>query len=58
MMRCTATDEKTNALYRDQMTVLHMFFNKHAVAPAIRKNILTYTDAYAHASPPLEPASS
>lgn len=38
--------EKSNALYRDGMTLVHNFFNERNLSSASRKAILAYTDAY------------
>jgi len=38
--------EKSNALYRDQMTNMHNFFEARSIERETQKSILTYTDAY------------
>ena len=38
--------EKSNALYRDGMTLVHNFFTERDISAASRKSILAYTDAY------------
>ncbi len=38
--------EKSNALYRDQMTNMHNFFEARVIERPTQKALLTYTDAY------------